>query len=69
MSQGNTENCSQFCNHRAPKISSLLGERQALTLNKKTFASHLPDRFCYSLGVYEDRKQIVNIPFKLFIAF
>ena len=50
------------------KISSLLGETQALTPNKKTFASHLPDGFCYSLGVYEDRKQVVNVPFKLLIA-
>lgn len=51
------------------KTSSLLGERQALTPNRKTFASHLPDGFCYSLGVNEDRKQVVNVPFKFLIAF
>lgn len=50
------------------KISSLLGESHALTPNKTTFASHLPDKFCYSLGVYKDRKQVVNVPFKLLIA-
>lgn len=51
------------------KVFSLLGERQALTPHRSTFASYLPDGFCYGLGVYEDREQVVNIPFKLLIAF
>lgn len=37
--------------------------------HRSTITSYPPDGFCYSLGVYEDREQVVNIPFKLLVAF
>lgn len=61
--------CSSVTTGHWGKMSPLLGETQVWTSNKKTCASHLLHRFCYSLGVYDDRKQIVNVPFKLLIAF
>lgn len=61
--------CSSVTMGHWGKMSPLLGETQVWTSNKKTCASHLLHRFCYSLGVYDDRKQIVNVPFKLLIAF
>lgn len=67
-SQDNTENWLQFCYHRALRYP-LSGETQVWTSSKKNCASHLLHRFCYSLGVYDYRKQVVNVLFKLLIAF